>query len=78
MFERWRKPFNPILGETWQARLSDGSSIFLEQICHHPPVSAFHMDGPGEIRCQIQYLCDKAAHPHEMQEAQLITQYQSQ
>lgn len=34
-FERWAKPFNPILGETWQAGLSDGSRIFLEQISHH-------------------------------------------
>lgn len=46
-FERWRKPFNPILGETWQATLSDGSAIFMEQISHHPPITAFHIDGPG-------------------------------
>jgi hypothetical protein len=46
-FEKWKKPFNPILGETWQARLSDGSAIFMEQISHHPPVSAFHIEGPG-------------------------------
>ncbi|KXZ54450.1 hypothetical protein GPECTOR_4g1001 [Gonium pectorale] len=46
-FENWRKPFNPILGETWQASLSDGTSMYMEQISHHPPVSAFHMEGPG-------------------------------
>ncbi len=46
-FDRWRKPFNPILGETWQASLSDGSAICIEQISHHPPVSAFHIEGPG-------------------------------
>eukprot|EP00198_Chlamydomonas_reinhardtii_P009896 XP_001699233.1 predicted protein [Chlamydomonas reinhardtii] len=46
-FTNWRKPFNPILGETWQAALSDGTSMFMEQISHHPPVSAFHMEGPG-------------------------------
>ena len=46
-FENWRKPFNPILGETWQATLSDGTSMHMEQISHHPPVSAFHMEGPG-------------------------------
>lgn len=46
-FENWRKPFNPILGETWQASLSDGTTMFMEQISHHPPVSAFHMEGPG-------------------------------
>ncbi|PSC69671.1 Oxysterol-binding 9 [Micractinium conductrix] len=45
-FERWAKPFNPILGETWQASLPDGSRISLEQISHHPPISAFQMQGP--------------------------------
>ena len=33
------KPLNPILGETLQGKLADGTSIFLEQICHHPPIS---------------------------------------
>ena len=48
-FEKWKKPFNPILGETWQASLSDGSQMYMEQISHHPPVSAFHIEGPGGI-----------------------------
>ena len=47
MFQSWRKPFNPILGETWEATLDDGATVFLEQISHHPPVSAFQMIGPG-------------------------------
>ena len=46
-FQSWRKPFNPILGETWAGRLPDGSEIFLEQTSHHPPVSAFQLVGPG-------------------------------
>lgn len=48
-FERWAKPFNPILGETWQAGLPDGSRIFLEQISHHPPISAFQLAGPDGL-----------------------------
>jgi len=44
-FIKWAKPYNPILGETWQASLPDGTSIFLEQISHHPPISAFQMFG---------------------------------
>ena len=35
-----RKPFNPILGETYQGFLGD-SPIFMEQVCHHPPISYF-------------------------------------
>lgn len=77
------QPFNPILGETYEASLSDGSRIYLEQasalypsdlehwaaspasnshesvsclhsylshsvqISHHPPISAFELEGPG-------------------------------
>ena len=33
------KPLNPILGETYQAQMQDGSQIYFEQICHHPPIS---------------------------------------
>lgn len=36
------KPFNPILGETFQAFIG-GIPIFVEQISHHPPISAFYM-----------------------------------
>lgn len=48
VFESWKKPFNPILGETWQAVQEDGSAIFMEQISHHPAISAFQMIGPGQ------------------------------
>ena len=48
-FLNWAKPFNPILGETWQASLSDGTRVFMEQISHHPPLSSFEMIGPEEI-----------------------------
>jgi hypothetical protein len=33
------KPLNPILGETLQANLEDGAQVFMEQVCHHPPIS---------------------------------------
>lgn len=47
-FLTWSKPFNPILGETWHATLSDGTRAFMEQISHHPPISAFQIIGPGK------------------------------
>jgi hypothetical protein len=46
-FLTWSKPFNPILGETWNAELPDGSRAFMEQISHHPPISAYQIMGPG-------------------------------
>ena len=38
------KPFNPILGETFQCRVG-GVPFYYEQISHHPPISAFYMKG---------------------------------
>jgi hypothetical protein len=40
------KPFNPILGETYQATI-DECPVFGEQISHHPPISATFMKGRG-------------------------------
>uniref|UniRef100_A0A7S2TI12 Oxysterol binding protein n=1 Tax=Lotharella oceanica TaxID=641309 RepID=A0A7S2TI12_9EUKA len=44
---RQKKPFNPILGETFQATYPDGTEIFLEQVSHHPPVSQYELLGPN-------------------------------
>ncbi|DBA04803.1 TPA: hypothetical protein N0F65_004440 [Lagenidium giganteum] len=40
------KPFNPILGETYQAAYADGTQIFMEHVSHHPVKSAFTLNGP--------------------------------
>lgn len=37
------KPFNPILGETFQGSWPDGSQIYVEHSSHHPPISHFLM-----------------------------------
>ena len=39
-------PFNPILGETYQATLPDGSRLYIEQTEHHPPSFNYLMYGP--------------------------------
>jgi hypothetical protein len=41
------KPFNPILGETFQATYDDGSEVYCEQTSHHPPISHFVVEGNG-------------------------------
>ncbi|KAK9824358.1 hypothetical protein WJX72_009678 [[Myrmecia] bisecta] len=46
-FASWMKPFNPILGETFQAATASGTRVYLEQISHHPPIAAYQMMGPG-------------------------------
>jgi hypothetical protein len=41
--DRTLKPFNPLLGETYELVTADQRFI-AEQVCHHPPVTAFHCD----------------------------------
>ena len=42
----WDKPLNPILGETFQACLPDGTKVYIEQVCHQPPISYMLFEGP--------------------------------
>ncbi|XP_077464446.1 oxysterol-binding protein-related protein 2-like isoform X2 [Stigmatopora argus] len=43
--ERTGKPFNPLLGETFElTREEEGYRLISEQVSHHPPVSAFHAE----------------------------------
>jgi hypothetical protein len=42
------KPFNPILGETYQAKIGD-NLIYCEQTSHHPPVLNFFIKNPNFI-----------------------------
>jgi hypothetical protein len=42
------KPFNPILGETFQAKIGD-SLFYMEQTSHHPPIFNFYIKNPDFI-----------------------------
>ncbi|KAF7695940.1 oxysterol-binding protein-related protein 2b [Silurus meridionalis] len=45
-WDRTGKPFNPLLGETYElAREDQGFRLISEQVSHHPPISAFHAEG---------------------------------
>jgi hypothetical protein len=41
------KPFNPILGETYEGYWPDGSRIYAEHMSHHPPITRFYLLGDG-------------------------------
>lgn len=44
-FRNRYKPFNPVLGETYECIREDrGFHYISEQVCHHPPISACHAD----------------------------------
>ncbi|KAM9786200.1 oxysterol-binding protein-related protein 2-like [Neosynchiropus ocellatus] len=47
-WDRTGKPFNPLLGETYELiREDQGFRLVSEQVSHHPPVSAFHAESLG-------------------------------
>lgn len=49
--DRLSKPFNPLLGETYELTRDDlGFKILCEQVSHHPPISAFHVDSTNNER----------------------------
>lgn len=54
------KPFNPILGETFQGKIN-GLPIYLEQISHHPPISTFLLYGK-EYKMVGQYEAHASLH----------------
>lgn len=44
-----RAPLNPVIGETVQRVLEDGSRFYAEQTSHHPPVTNFLFEGPDNL-----------------------------
>jgi len=42
-YNRAGKPFNPILGETYELNMPQ-FRYFAEQVSHHPPISACHAE----------------------------------
>lgn len=49
--ERMSKPFNPLLGETYELKVEKGASFhcIAEQVSHHPPISALYIRGKNWI-----------------------------
>jgi len=48
------KPFNPLLGETYECIREDkGYKYVAEQVCHHPPISAVNAKGTGWTWSQV-------------------------
>ncbi|KAH0793277.1 Oxysterol binding protein [Histomonas meleagridis] len=43
-----KKPWNPILGETYIGRWPNGVTIYGEQTSHHPPISDFQIETPDK------------------------------
>ncbi|XP_048743920.2 oxysterol-binding protein 1-like isoform X2 [Ostrea edulis] len=58
---RTTKPFNPLLGETYECdRLDDlGWRSFAEQVSHHPPLAAVHSEGREWILYQEAAIASK-------------------
>lgn len=52
LYMQSKKPWNPVLGETFVGQWDNGVTIFAEQISHHPPISALQIVHPeGKWKC---------------------------
>eukprot|EP00730_Choanoeca_flexa_P014782 TRINITY_DN6588_c0_g1_i3.p1 TRINITY_DN6588_c0_g1~~TRINITY_DN6588_c0_g1_i3.p1 ORF type:complete len:404 (+),score=73.93 TRINITY_DN6588_c0_g1_i3:136-1347(+) len=53
------KAFNPLLGETYElCRPADGWRVLVEQVSHHPPVTALHAESERGWIYRQHYSCD--------------------
>ena len=46
LYSRQKKPFNPLLGETWEY-IKDDFKYIAEQVSHHPPITAYIGETPN-------------------------------
>lgn len=46
--DRLWKPFNPLLGETYEVQ-RHSFRVIVEQVSHHPPITAFHAEAPNVV-----------------------------
>jgi hypothetical protein len=44
--DRLQKPFNPLLGETYEL-VTNHYRLIAEQVSHHPPITAYHVEAQG-------------------------------
>lgn len=52
LYMQSKKPWNPVLGETFVGQWENGVTVYAEQISHHPPISAFQIESPnGTWKC---------------------------
>jgi hypothetical protein len=58
------KPFNPILGETFQAKIGD-AEVYMEQTSHHPPIFNYYIKHP-EFICFGYNLMEASSHPNSL------------
>ena len=49
--DRLSKPFNPLMGETYELTREDlGFKVICEQVSHHPPITAFNVESTNPSR----------------------------
>ena len=59
------KPFNPILGETFQGTFEDGTEINMEHTSHHPAISNFYIIGK-KWKCYGAFLYNAKIKPNKI------------
>lgn len=64
LYLQQKKPWNPLLGETYVGEWPNGTRMYGEQTCHHPPVSNMQIipaHGDWRIDAQFNFAIDAGA-----------------
>ena len=64
LYLQQKKPWNPLLGETYVGEWPNGTRMYAEQTCHHPPVSDMQIipaHGDWRIDAQFNFAIDAGA-----------------
>jgi hypothetical protein len=57
IYMKYKKPWNPVLGETLVSKWPNGVTLYAEQTSHHPPISDFQILGPRNDQGGYQWTC---------------------
>ena len=50
------KPFNPLLGETFEYQVPGRYKFLAEQVSHHPPISSYILIGDSGFTREMNFL----------------------
>lgn len=69
LYHQNKKPWNPVLGETYVCHYNSGAVLYGEQVSHHPPISNFEIfgkDAAWKIHGQCNFNIDSSMNHFEV------------
>ncbi|KAI5526939.1 lipid transport [Trichomonas vaginalis G3] len=71
LYHQTKKPWNPVLGETYVCNYGSGAILYGEQVSHHPPISNFELfgkNGSWKVHGQCNFVVDSSMNHFEVKQ----------